>query len=506
MATRLGGGHVKKPEEVMEILEAYDLAGTLRGAAALVGCDHKTVAYWVRMRDQAGGLPVVERKRPAMEQVFAAKIDELVDRSHGRIRADVAHDRLVALGYVGSARTTRRWVAESKRRWRQRHGRRTRPWIPEPGLWMQWDYAEGPRIEDRASVLFCAWLAWSRFRVVVALRDKTMPSVVMALDRALRMFGGAPTYALTDNERTVSVDHVCGIAVRNPVIVEVARHYGLTIATCVPADPQSKGGSEATVRVAKADLVPTDHNLRSAYGSFSELERACEELMADVNTRPHRATLQPPVVRLAEEHERLHRLPRLPHSVCFGETRKVNWQSLISVGGALYSVPHELIDERVWARTDGSELIVVHVDGHQGPKEVARHRLTTPGRPAISGEHYPPRPTGALERTPSARSAQERAFLALGGGAERWLIQAAAAGTQRVRRKMAEAVDLAKLHGTEDVDRALRACADAERFADGDLASILAYQQSTGELILFPARTEERSLQRSTRSWEGFGR
>jgi hypothetical protein len=161
---------------------------------------------------------------------------------------------------------------------------------------------------------------------------------------------------------------VCGIAVRNPLIVEVGRHYGLTIATCVPADPQSKGGSEATVRVAKADLVPTDHNLRDEYEDFAALERACEQLMAEVNTRPHRATMQPPVIRLAEEHERLHRLPRLPHTVCFGETRKVNWQSLISVGGALYSVPHELIGERRWARMDGSELIVVHVDGHRVPR------------------------------------------------------------------------------------------------------------------------------------------
>lgn len=73
------------------------------------------------------------------------------------------------------------------------------------------------------------------------MRDETLPSVVLGMDRALRMFGGCPTYALTDNERTVSVDQVCGIAVRNPRIVEVARHYGLTIATCVPADPESKG-------------------------------------------------------------------------------------------------------------------------------------------------------------------------------------------------------------------------------------------------------------------------
>ena len=131
--------------------------------------------------------------------------------------------------------------------------------------------------------------------------------------------------------------------------------------------------------------------------------------------------------------------------------------------------------------------------------------MTTPGRPAISDEHYPPRPAGALERKPRARSAEEREFLALGDAAEAWLIKAAAVGAQRVRRKMAEAVDLAKLHGTADVNRALRTCADAGRFEDGDLAAILTHQQQTGELILFPA-PEERSLQRSTRSWEGFGR
>ena len=36
-----------KPEAVMEILEAYDLTGSFRTAASLVGCDHKTVACWV---------------------------------------------------------------------------------------------------------------------------------------------------------------------------------------------------------------------------------------------------------------------------------------------------------------------------------------------------------------------------------------------------------------------------------------------------------------------------
>ena len=385
---------MKQPEEAMEILEAYDATGSLRGAAALAGCDHKTVARLVAARDAAGGgLPERARQRPLVDP-FAAKIDELVDRSRALARADVVHGVLVAMGYQGSYRTTRRAVAEAKRRWRNKHGRRTRPWIPQPGLWLQWDYGDGPEVAGSRTVLFCAWLAWSRFRVVVPLRDKTLPSVVIGLDRTLRVIDGVPTYALTDNEKTVTVEHVCGIAVRNATIVEVSRHYGLTIATCEPADPQSKGGSEATVKIAKADLVPTEHNLRDQYADWQALEDACQQFMADVNTRAHRATRQPPVELLSQEHEHLHRLPRLGHTLCFGQTRKVDRQATVSVGDAIYSVPHALIGERVWVRAEGEQLVVVHIDALQGPREVARHRLTIPGRPSICDEHYPPRPAG----------------------------------------------------------------------------------------------------------------
>jgi hypothetical protein len=94
---------VKKGEEAMEILEAYDLTGSLRGAAALAGCDHKTVARLVAARDAAGGgLPVRARSRPLVDP-FAEKIDELVDRSNAQIRADKAHGILVAMGYEGSS-------------------------------------------------------------------------------------------------------------------------------------------------------------------------------------------------------------------------------------------------------------------------------------------------------------------------------------------------------------------------------------------------------------------
>jgi transposase len=204
----------------------------------------------------------------------------------------------------GSARndatTSTRLSSEAKAQFRA--GRRVyRPWVTEPGLWLQYDFGDGPTIGGRKTTLWCAWLAWSRFRLVIPIWDKTLPTITACLDATFRRIGGVPAYVLTDNEKTVTTDHVAGIAVRNPEIVEVARHYGAIIRTCLPADPETKGGSEATVRIAKADLVPKDVNLREHYKTFGELEAACRSFCDEVNSRTHRATRRKPAERLAEE-------------------------------------------------------------------------------------------------------------------------------------------------------------------------------------------------------------
>ena len=86
------------------------------------------------------------------------------------------------MGFAGSERTTRRAVAEAKKAWRAGQRRVFRPWVPEPGLWLQFDWGAGPRVgpagEQRETLLFCAWLAWSRFRVVLPVWDRTLPSLL----------------------------------------------------------------------------------------------------------------------------------------------------------------------------------------------------------------------------------------------------------------------------------------------------------------------------------------
>jgi transposase len=495
---------VKKTEEIMEILAAYDLTHSFRDAAALAGCDHHTVARYVRARAAGQLTTAAPQTRDQLVDPFREKIEEWVELSHGRVRADVAQRKLEAMGYSGSERTTRRAVAEAKAAYRAGHRRRFRPWLPEPGLWFQWDYADGPIVTGWKTWLWCAWLAWSRYRVVLPVRDKTLPTVIACIDVALRRFGGVPTYGLSDNEKTLTLDHIARIAVRHPTMVEVGRYYGITLVSCVPSDPQTKGGSEATVRISTADLVPTEANLLPSYTSFTELRVACDEFCQRVNARPHAATRCPPNERLAQERERLHPLPAQPYTAAFGVTRTVGKNlSVVQFEGGEYSVPDEYVGQVVWVRQHDDEIVIVHV-GRDGAQEIARWEPTVAGQPRHDPAHFGPPPEGPLHRTPRARTPDEAAFLAIGPGAHRWLITAAAAGTARMRTKMIAAVALAKIYGLDPVDRALATAADLGRFADEDLAQLIRHQ-ATAAGGLVRRLDETRSLQTGTAAWAGFG-
>lgn len=99
----------------MEILNAYDLTGSYRAAAELCGCPHHTVKKAVedpRCRAAAGHPAGPDDRR------LARPARNVGRRVEGKIRGDKAHDKLVALGYTGTDRTTRRALAEIKAQWR----------------------------------------------------------------------------------------------------------------------------------------------------------------------------------------------------------------------------------------------------------------------------------------------------------------------------------------------------------------------------------------------------
>ena len=115
----------KSGREVMEILQAFDLTHCSHSAAKLAGVDEKTVARYVAARN-AGNNPFVPIRRLRAIDPFMDKIEELVDKSKGEVRADVVHRRLAAMGFAGAERSTRRAVAEVKEE--------SRPPAPVPSM------------------------------------------------------------------------------------------------------------------------------------------------------------------------------------------------------------------------------------------------------------------------------------------------------------------------------------------------------------------------------------
>jgi transposase len=507
----------------MEILEAFDLTGCANSAAALCGVDPKTVRRYVAARNEGRSVTGVTH-RDRLYDPYLPHIEEWVENSQGKIWADKVHEKLVPLGYPGAQRSTSRAVAQVKAAWKLTHQRHYRPWLTEPGKWLQFDWGEGPKVPGpdgvlRRTFLFCAWLAWSRFRVVIPVWDLTLPGLAACLDETLRTVGGVPTYVLTDNPKTVTIEHIAGIPIRNPGIVKVGRHYGTQVYTCVVFDPESKGGSEATVRIAKADLVPKDTNLLAEYESFAELEHACVAFCDKVNNRKHRETNRVPSEALLTERERLHTLPVEPHTIALGETRKVNKDQTVWVENCRYSTPPGLTGCEVWVQTHGDDVVFVTnleslpvkpdwAAGRSGLVEVARHRKSTPGNPSIDLSHYPGHPQDESgdpkPLKPEARSKAESQFLAIGDGASDWLVEAGLVGVSRVQAKMASAVELAALVGADRVNEALVAAAVAGRFDEGDLHSICDHLASEEPYPSVVIADEAFSAQTGTNSWHGF--
>ena len=74
---------MKSAEEIMQILDAYDLTGSLRDAGELADCSHHTVARYVAAREQ-GRLTAEAVRRAMLIDAFLPKLEEWVQRSRGQ--------------------------------------------------------------------------------------------------------------------------------------------------------------------------------------------------------------------------------------------------------------------------------------------------------------------------------------------------------------------------------------------------------------------------------------
>jgi hypothetical protein len=447
----------------MDVVDAYARLGTYRAAGEVCGVDPKTVKLKV-VAHEAGLLDDERAVRVAVPKNtdgVRGVVLEALRETGGRGTAKRLLPMARKAGYAGSDRNFRRLVAGVKRQVRAEvGGRQRRPavWVPGETLVIDWGTLPG------GLHVFCAVLAWSRFRFVRVARDETAATTMAFLADCFDGLGGVPAKVLADRMGCLKGGSVANVVIPTPDYVRFATHYRFAPDFCHPADPESKGIVENLVGYAKRDLVLPDTD------DLAVLNDACRDWCAEVNARLHSEICAIPDVRLGEEREVLRDLPMLRPRIGRVEVRKVDKLSTIRVASARYSVPHRLVGAHVEAVTFDGRVRIYDLDGDL----VADHRQLAPGEAAVLDEHYPT-PRRAPSRGARARSRVEREFLALGEPAEVFIRHGAAAGMTMLGKEIVEIVDdLIPAHGPELVAKAVARAARFGRFRAADVRSILA--------------------------------
>ncbi|MGA9872921.1 MAG: IS21 family transposase, partial [Rhodococcus sp. (in: high G+C Gram-positive bacteria)] len=302
---------MKSARDRMDIISTYNQVGSYRAAAELCGTTHKTVKRTVERfeAEQAGHTPADRVEREHNYDAVAELICERVEKSQGRISTKRILPIARTAGYDGSDRNFRRLVAEEKAKWRTEHHRGRRPAVWAPGDYLVIDWATVGGLH-----LFCAVMAYSRWRFVAFATDEKATTTMALIAEAFAAVGGVPAKVLADRMACLKGGVVANVVIPTPDYVRFATHYGFAPDFCHANDPQSKGVVENLVGYAQRDLaVPlfTEASVAGTSVDVHAANAAAKVWCAEVNARVHSETCAVPDEQLDSERELLSALPSL---------------------------------------------------------------------------------------------------------------------------------------------------------------------------------------------------
>ena len=333
-------------------------------------------------------------------------------------------------------------------------------WTPGEVLAIDWG-------STGALHVFCAVLAWSRFRFVRFAGNERSETTLAMLAECFEELGGVPKVVLADRMGCLKGGVVANKVVPTADYVRFATHYSFRPDWCEAADPESKGIVENLVGYAKRDLIVP----QAPFTGMAAANAAASAWCAEVNGVAHSEICAVPAERLEAERDLLTALPSLRPAIGRAAvTRKVDRLSCIRFGSARYSVPTRLIGQHVAVTESGGRLLVA--DTATG-EVVASHIPAAPGEARVLDEHYGgPRP--APRRAMRPKTAAEKAFLALGPAAEAFLTGSAASGNTKLAADLDELAALRAAHGDLALTAALERAVAFRRWRAADVRSILA--------------------------------
>jgi len=250
---------------------------------------------------------------------------------------------------------------------------------------------------DFQASLFVAVLGASSYTFAEATRSQDLSCWIGSHIRALEFFTGVPELAIPDNTKT-GVKHPCRYEPElNATYRELAEHYGFAVIPTRPYKPRDKAKVEVGVQIAQRWIIAALRHRK--FFQLTDLNEAIGELLDRLNNRPFRK--RPEVSRRALfeqlDHPALKPLPAERYVMAQWKPVKPNIDYHVEVEKHYYSVPYQLVGQRLDARYTSTTVEIFH----RGIRVASHARSFVPYVATTIHDHRPKSHQAHLEWTPS---------------------------------------------------------------------------------------------------------
>ena len=285
-------------------------------------------------------------------------------------------------GYSRYCELYRAWEARLSPTMRQTHVAGERMFVDYAGATLA--VIDASTGEARTTQLFVAVLGASNYTYAEASWTQGLSDWIGSHTRSFAFFGGVPAMVVSDNLRAGITKACFYEPAVNRSYAEMAAHYNSAVVPARPYRARDKAKVEVAVQVATRFIVAKLRNRR--FFSLCELNVAIAELVAQINNRVSRH-LGASRCALFEalEREALKPLPAEPYVFAEWKECRVGLDYHVEIDKHYYSVPHQLLREKAWARITARTVEVFH----RGKRVAAHVRSSSNRKHTTVREHMP---------------------------------------------------------------------------------------------------------------------
>ena len=240
--------------------------------------------------------------------------------------------------------------------------------------------------EVRSTQLFVAALGASNYTYVEATWSQKLSDWISSHARAFTFFGGVTAQLVSDNLKA-GVTKACFYdPAINRTYGDMASHYDTAIVPARPKKPKDKAKVEAAVLLAERWILARLRNQR--FFGLDEVNAAIRPLLDQLNgkvTRHLGASRRDLFERL--DRPALKPLPLASYVYAEWKQCRAGLDYHVDIGRHYYSVPHQLLKQKLWARIT-ARTVEVYFKGQR----VASHKTgaAAAGEPARQAKYVSP--------------------------------------------------------------------------------------------------------------------